>query len=227
MAGTKNQTRKKGAAQRQFEFVNATTPDRNKDPDMRRLVRKLVRNQFLRDERNKIAKSSTPSSQSKYSSGLSTECPLARSKTGESTDYETVCRELRDCTTISKPVGYPTALCVTEYAVEMQPRTQALLSRYLRYAGRMLPRNLHLQSNPLSSPEWFKFAVTDAAMLHAMLYSGAIYLVLLAGKKESEDSMHHLGETISIVNKRLKNSTTNIDDSTIGAPSCLALGGVG
>ena len=69
-------------------------------------------------------------------------------------------------------------------------------------------------------------------MFHAMLYTGAIYLALSEGKTESEDTVYHLNQTISIVNKRM-NAQPNFEDvephfqdSIIAAISCLALGEV-
>jgi hypothetical protein len=88
----------------------------------------------------------------------------------------------------------------------------ALLSWYLTFVGqRVYPGKSLPQPHPLKSPVWFRLAVNDPAMLHGMLYSGAIY---------------HLYQTISVVNKRLEHSTQHIEDSTIAALSCLALGEV-
>jgi hypothetical protein len=89
------------------------------------------------------------------------------------------------------------------------------------------PAGLRLHFNPIRSREWLHFAVTDAAMLQAMLYGGAVYLALLEGKTESWDMMYHQHQTVSILNKRLCDSTLHIADSTISAISCLALGEVG
>ena len=228
-ADKKTRTGKRRDKKRQFEFVNAA-PDRIKDPSVRRLVKKHVRNQFLRDNSDKLSESSTSSRPSNNSSHLNTpprRCRPEEPKTGKPSDEETISQDLQDCSGIPNSVGYPTALCAFSYAIEMQPRFHALLSHYLTFASRRgYPRRLRLKPNPLSSPNWFKFAVTDAAMLHAMLYSGAVYLALLEGRNESKDSIYHLGQTVSIVNNRLRKSLENIEDSTVGALSCLALGAV-
>lgn len=69
-------------------------------------------------------------------------------------------------------------------------------------------------------------------MFHAVLYAGAVYLAPLEGKTESEDTVYHLNQTISIVNKRLSEQRTfgeaepRFQDSIIAAISCLALGEV-
>ena len=66
-------------------------------------------------------------------------------------------------------------------------------------------------------------------MLHAMLYAGAVYLALLEGKSDSEESMFHLGKIIELVTRRLREERGNgvVEDGVIGALSCLALGEVG
>jgi hypothetical protein len=90
----------------------------------------------------------------------------------------------------------------------------------------MFPVGSSLKISPLKSPEWFHFAVTDAAMFHAMLYAAAMYLALLEGRQESKDTLHHQSQTISILRKRLGTLDQGSDDATLGAISCLAVGGV-
>lgn len=215
-----NKIRLRTPAQRQYEFINATTPERNKDPDVRKLVRTHVRNEYVRDTRRKkkttLKKSTTHlPSPTHTTSSSDTSCP------------ETLNPDRDDSIVVPQFLGFPTALCISEYPIEMQPHTHGLLSRYMTHVtSRMYPLEPHLKSNPAKSQEWFRFAVTDAAMLHAMLYAGAIYLALLEGKRESGDTVYHLSQTISIVNKRLSESSLHVQDSTIGALSCLALGAV-
>lgn len=123
--------------------------------------------------------------------------------------------------------GSSTAWCTWDYPIEMLPRMHRLLELYLTYMmSRMYPEHLLIRSSPLVSSSWFRYAVTDAAMLHAMLYSGALYLALLEGETETSDTIYHLNRTISLVNERLRTSPHSIQDSTIGAITCLALGGV-
>jgi hypothetical protein len=68
--------------------------------------------------------------------------------------------------------------------------------------------------------------MTDDAMLEAMLYAGAVYLALLEGKTESWDVMYHRHQTLSILNQRMSHAISSIEDFTVGAISCLALGEV-
>jgi hypothetical protein len=69
-------------------------------------------------------------------------------------------------------------------------------------------------------------AMADAALLHGVLYAGALYLALLEGKRESKDTMYHFSELVKIVNNRLSESGKDVEDNTIGAVTCLALGEV-
>ncbi|KAE9375541.1 hypothetical protein N431DRAFT_437034 [Stipitochalara longipes BDJ] len=114
----------------------------------------------------------------------------------------------------------------SDYPINMQLHTHVLLDKYLTYASsRMFPVGCSLRTSPLKTPEWFHFAVTDAAMLHAMCYAAAIYLALLEGRRESQDTLRHQNQTISIVQKRLGTSDHSSNDATLGAISCLAIGG--
>jgi len=49
----------------------------------------------------------------------------------------------------------------------------------------MYPLPSYLAANPITSPVWFRYAVTDPAMLYGMLYAGAIYFALLSGQISS------------------------------------------
>jgi hypothetical protein len=127
--------------------------------------------------------------------------------------------------TIQPPISHPTALTNSQYPIDMPPHTHALLSSYLTHAAQRMYPSTSLKSNPLHSPAWLHFAVTDAAMFHAMLYAGAVYMALLAGTHESRDSIFHQNQTVAIVQARLGEGL-QIQDSTLGAISCLALGEV-
>ncbi len=130
-------------------------------------------------------------------------------------------------TPVNKPtsLGYGTALGISEYPIEMQPHMHQLLSAYLAYAPiRMFSLEKYLKFNPLRSPEWFRFAVADAAMLHTLLYAAATYVALLKGTTESRDMIYHQTQAINILQKRLASPSELMGDSTVGAISCLALG---
>lgn len=128
---------------------------------------------------------------------------------------------------VQRNIGYPTALTNFDFPIEMNSSVHMLLEHYLTHAPRRLyPLESCLKSNPLRAPEWFHYAIRDAAMLHGMLYAGSLYLALLEGRTESKDTLHHLSHVISIVNQRLREPGQGVEDSTIGAISCVALGEV-
>jgi len=214
---------------RQFEFVNAVKPGRNKDPEVRKLVRTHVRNEHVRNtlhpsqapQRKLVPHVADPlnpgSANLQSSASLLTNPALSVPRAGGQDTSPRVPRN----------IGYPTALLNFEFPIEMNSSVHMLLDQYLIHAPRRLyPLESCLRSNPLRSPEWFQYAIRDAAMLHGMLYAGSLYLALLEGKTGTKDSMHHLGHVVSIVKKRLNESDGGIEDSTIGAISCLALGEV-
>jgi hypothetical protein len=129
-------------------------------------------------------------------------------------------------TIVPRLFGCPTALCVSEYPIPMQPHSHQLLSIYIRHVtSKMYPIWQHLNFNPSLGLEWYQFAVADAAMLHGLLYTGAIYAALSEGKTESQDTVYHLCQIISIVNKRLGRSG-QVQESTISTLCCLVLGEV-
>ncbi|TVY93879.1 hypothetical protein LAWI1_G000432 [Lachnellula willkommii] len=201
---------------RQFEFVNAVKPGRNKDPEVRKLVRTHVRNEHVRNtlhssqmaQRKLVPHVADPSNPG---SGNPPSIPIAGSQATSPS--------------VPRNIGYPTALLNFEFPIEMNASVHMLLHQYLIHASRRLyPLESCLRTNPLRSPEWFQYAIRDAAMLHGMLYAGSLYLALLEGKTGTKDSMHHLGHVVSIVKQRLDESDGGIEDSTIGAISCLALG---
>ncbi|TVY40654.1 hypothetical protein LSUB1_G002301 [Lachnellula subtilissima] len=212
---------------RQFEFVNAVKPGRNKDPEVRKLVRTHVRNEHVRNTLHPsqapqrklvphVADPLNPGSGNLQSSALRPTNPASSVPSAGSQDSRP---------RVPRNIGYPTALLNFEFPIEMNSSVHMLLDQYLMHAPRRLyPLESCLRSNPLRSPEWFQYAIRDAAMLHGMLYAGSLYLALLEGKTGTKDSMHHLGHVVSIVKRRLNESDGGIEDSTIGAISCLALG---
>lgn len=186
-----------------YEFINSRNPGRKSDAELLKVVRRHVRKKFIRDARQKM--------------------PGA----GEKTRARSL--QLNSQLPVSVFDAYLIApsTSVSEYPIDMQPHTHSLLSKYLTYASsRMFPIGSSLRTSPIKTPEWFYFAITDAAMFHAMLYAAAIHLALLEGRPESRDTLYHQSQTITILQKRLGHSNQRVDDSTLGAISCLAIGGV-
>ena len=74
-----------------------------------------------------------------------------------------------------------------------------------------------------SKEEWVKFAVTDAALLHATLVISAVHVALLRGKTFSVDAFRHQMEAVKVLNERLNDPMLSTADPTILTISCLAL----
>lgn len=191
--------------QRQYQFINSQKPEETRDPEVVKAVRSHVRKEFIRDARDE--KAITKSNPVLQYSKREFEPPISTVVEGFNVPYL---------------FAHPTTC--SEYPIEMPSHTHAMLSNYLTYASsRMFPIGSCLASNPLKSPEWFQFSTTDAAMFHSVLYAAAVYLALLEGRRESRDTIYHQNQIISILQKRLNASKKILDDSTLGAISCLAL----
>ncbi|KAH9212467.1 hypothetical protein DL95DRAFT_304045 [Leptodontidium sp. 2 PMI_412] len=182
----------------QFQFIDSSEPARSKDPAIRKLIRRHVRHE--NHARSRWNRPTNKLKETPSSNVLST--------------------------TLAVPslLGNASALSTYCYPLDMRPEKHALLEQYLTHATNRMYSGCHFRSSPFRSPTWFHFAVTDAAMLHGVLYAGAVYLALLQGRRETRDTIYHQNEAISIVQKRLILSSSNFDDSMLGTVSCLALG---
>ena len=190
---------------RKYKFITSTRAAKN-GPETLRSIRSHVRKKVIEDSKKNPLRN-------QESSGVGSQG--IRKPPHESTN------STFDNQLFSASTSY------SEYPVDMQPHTHALLSKYLTYASsRMFPVGCSLKTSPLKNPEWFHFAITDAAMFHAMLYAAAMYLALLEGRRESKDTLHHQNHTLSILQKRLAKLEQSHSDATLGAISCLAIGGV-
>ncbi|PQE03655.1 Fungal specific transcription factor domain-containing protein [Rutstroemia sp. NJR-2017a BBW] len=191
-----------------FAFVNTTHVGKNKDPDTRKFVRTHVRNDYLR-KRQSTSKSVRKSTNSHRPSQ-----PAAVPVTDLSC-YDTL--------VIEDAIGLPTALSLSPWPLDMSPKMHQLLSRYLTHvSASMYPLSEYLSSNPIRSPAWFHFAVQDPLMLQGVMYAGAIYLTLLEGRRDSEESVVFLGGAIQMLEERLRSG--GADDGVLAALSCVALG---
>lgn len=194
--------------QREYRFITSGKPGRKRDPEVLKVVLSHVRNEFVRDARQRKA--------------ITRSDPVV---VHPKRNFDSISTAL-ECLSVPYLLIQPTYF--SEYPIKMHSHTHALLTSYLTYgSSRIYPVGSSLKSNPLKSPEWFHFAVTDAAMFHAMLYAAAMYLALLKGSSESRDTIYHQTQTISIVQRRLNASQQQFEDATLGAISCLAIGGVG
>ncbi|KAH8687986.1 hypothetical protein BGZ60DRAFT_522614 [Tricladium varicosporioides] len=210
--------------ERRFEFINSGEPGGRTDPQVTSRARAHIRNENARKRR------SIPRRAAPLQTLVSDEIlVVAEATTGFLAPINNPLQldvpQNYDAPEIPPNIGQPTALHNYIFPIEMRARTHALLSQYLTYIPRRIyPLELCLESNPMRSPEWFQYAVQDAATLHSMLYVGAMYMALYEGKTETRDTAFHLSGAASIVNRRLEASRDSVADCTIGAVSCLALG---
>jgi hypothetical protein len=189
-------------SQRIYQFINSEKPATKSEPEVLKVIRRHVRKEFIRHSRQMTA------------------------STKEDLKVQGPNCNFQNTATFDTYLLAPST-SFSEYPIEMPPSTHALLNNYLTYANsRMFPIGSSFRTSPLKSPEWFHFAITDPAMFHAMLYAAATYLALLEGKSESRDTIYHQNQTILILQNRLNISKQQFDDSTLGAISCLAIGGV-
>ena len=197
-------------ASQRFAFVNATKPDRSRDADVRKLVRSHVR----QDHASKAFRSKINMEQVRIVDiSVRPQSPSSCTATPSS-----------ELVKIPENIGLLTSLCSSIYPIKMHPRTHMLLEHYLRHTttSRIHSVQEHIQLRPHA---WFQFAVTDPAMLHAILYAGALYIALQKGERESRDTIYHQSQVVLMINQRLKD-TSHVADATIGAITCLALGAV-
>ncbi|PQE13781.1 hypothetical protein CJF31_00005266 [Rutstroemia sp. NJR-2017a BVV2] len=212
---TSNSERKSAAGRsrpdQKFAFVNTTHVGKTKDPDIRKFVRTHVRNDYLR-KRQSTSKSARKSHHRPSQ-------PAAVPVTDLSW-YDTLI--------IEDAIGAPTALSLSPWPLDMSPKMHRLLSRYLTHvSASMYPLSEYLSSNPIRSPSWFHFAVKDPLMLQGVMYAGAVYLALLEGRRDSEESVVFLGGAVRMVKERLRARGSGLaDDGVLAALSCVALGEV-
>lgn len=206
-----------------YVFVGQNTHDGVIGPGTRKLIRTHVRNG--RTERARTF-GRRALSLSKQTSEPITSVVAPKTQSKSQSPAQSSLRTDGNTPGIPYPLGNTTALTSALYPITMHHRTYHLLSHYLTGASaRLYPTSLTTPANPVRSRSWFHFAVTDAAMFQAMLYAGAVYLALLEGKSESWDTIYHQGEAIAIVNRKLGDGRA-VEDATIGAITCLALGEV-
>lgn len=71
--------------------------------------------------------------------------------------------------------------------------------------------------------DWFEFASTDDALLHAFLIMSALHICILRGRTSSVDAFRHQTKLVKLLNDRLSDPILSCLDSTILVISCLAL----
>ncbi|KAL3489224.1 hypothetical protein BJX62DRAFT_209763 [Aspergillus germanicus] len=70
---------------------------------------------------------------------------------------------------------------------------------------------------------WIRGAITDPALFHATLYAGASHFDLSRGERQSSITLYHQAEAIRLINERLSDPESAVDDRTLIAVTPLAL----
>ncbi|KAL4899307.1 hypothetical protein BDW74DRAFT_171593 [Aspergillus multicolor] len=70
---------------------------------------------------------------------------------------------------------------------------------------------------------WVQGALSDPCLFHATLYAGSSYLDIQQGQKPSAITVHHRSEAIRLLNERLSDIDTALDDRTLIAVTPLAM----
>jgi hypothetical protein len=219
----KNSPRKSKLAIQEFAFINATTPFRNRDPEVRRLVRGHVvkdttRKKKLRreKERPKISISVRPESEDGFQEGCSS----------LKTRQPSVVPE--EMTLANLPKEYYSKLPYKE--MDPHPELSPIIHHITEMGYAMCPHLVSFRINPIGPTAWFEHALRDEALFHALLYTTTSYAGLIGGSTETKESIVHFGRSVSLVKERLKsmcdvrngNVVTALVEGTARAVSCLA-----
>ncbi|KAL2815115.1 hypothetical protein BJX63DRAFT_169543 [Aspergillus granulosus] len=70
---------------------------------------------------------------------------------------------------------------------------------------------------------WIQGAMGDPVLFHATLYAGASHFDLSRGERHSSITLYHQAEAIRLINERLRDPATAIDDQTFIAIAPLAI----
>jgi hypothetical protein len=209
--------RKKPPITQQFAFVNATTPFRNRDPE----VRKLVRGHVVKDttRRKKLwREKGRPKEKTIHAK--------AKPKDGIEDKYSSV-----------SPEGMTLATLPREYfskfpfhELDPHPELSPIIHHITQMGHAMCPHLLSFRINPIGPTAWFDQALRDEALFHALLYTTTSYAGLIGGSTETKESIIHFGKSVGLVKERLRdmcdvrngNQVTVFVEGTARAVSCLA-----
>ncbi|TAQ89839.1 hypothetical protein B7494_g1825 [Chlorociboria aeruginascens] len=209
----------KGASQK-FEFVNSSNPYRNKDPEIRRLVRTHVVKDFTRKKQLQEG-NATKKTDPKRHRELGKEKENKFQNQGNLDSSETK---------VVQTFNQEPRLSFLQ--LDPHPQLSAIICHIITVGSAMYPLEVVLHFNPLSPASWFEFAFSDEALFHALMYTTSAYAGLISGSPETKEAITHMGKSISLVNTRLETMThdqregsLSIADGTIGAALCGNLDG--
>jgi hypothetical protein len=209
-------------ATRTFEFVDGSDPIRNRDPD----VRKLVRAHAMRDSaRKKKQRKDLPKDlQQEDDRRL-----LPALRTDDVQDVPNAAMTVFGEPKLSEThvprwiIGeVERSYQIIPFARDLDPSLSAVVHDLINVSSRMYPNEGAFKLNPLSPAHWFHFAQSDQALYHALQYTSATYQSLYDGEKQSKRAALEMAQCMHLLNDRLSD-VDDIADGTIGATSCLAL----
>ncbi|CZR64292.1 uncharacterized protein PAC_14190 [Phialocephala subalpina] len=214
--------RYKKAVAQEFAFVNSTGPGKNRDPDVRRLVRGHVvrdttRRKRLQREREASSSEDILSSSSQSSGGEAFDRGGSISLNAEQAAVA-ISRKY-----LSAPI-FPTQ------GMDPHPHLSPYLYRITALGDAMYPLVSSFRVNPISPVAWFDCALRDEALFHALLYITCVYADLITGTAENQEAIEHGGKSITLIKQRIDrvflNGTKSVHEfveENIRAVSCLAI----
>jgi hypothetical protein len=157
----------------EFEFVNGTDPFRNRDPDVRRLVRAhVVRDGALK--RRAVHKSKNIS--------LSSSVADAAQKEKERENGKELVPRSR-----------------LQASLDPNPELSGIIHHVAEMGVAMWPLDYELRFNPISPAGWFDWALGEEVLLNALLYTTQSYRELMGGAMEKRESVRRLGRALELL----------------------------
>jgi hypothetical protein len=194
-----------------FEFVHGTNPFRNRDPD----VRKLVRAHAMRDSVRRKKQLQDPENEERDK----TLYPGLEFLDGEQ-------RRIQPPVLVddinNRAFRWIPDPSLSLLSIKLDSYMTDLVHDLAIVSSRMYPREYVFKFNPVSPEHRFHFALVDKALFHAVMYTVSAYSGLFEGAIESNKAATEFSQCIALVNKRLAGPRMNITDGTIAAVACLA-----
>lgn len=214
-------TEERGAVTQEFEFVNGTDPFRNKDPE----IRKLVRAHVVKDSSRKRKLQKRGINKGRTGKGKYDDKIEARGSESESLITSENTLSPSTIGADSEIEGVACWFPLPTPGLDPHPQLSPLIYHISKVGESMWPLSDLLRFNPISPASWFDWCLTDEALFHALLYTTSTYAGLFAGTTDSKESIVHVGKSLSLINERLSRMgvEVEVETGTIGAVSCLAL----
>jgi hypothetical protein len=208
-----------------FEFVNGKAPLKHRDPEVQKLVRAYVIKNASRKRRQlelnktKALKEKNPAA----TPGSFGKQVTKKALSGSIPNLEFCVVEN------SRPsVRTPQLLA----GLDPHPHLSPIIQHVDMMGHAMWPLEKYVGFNLISPALWFDWAMSDDALFHALLYTTRTYTGLILGVTEGKEGIVHVGKSMRLINERLEGrkflgeggeNVVAVDESTIGAVSCLAL----